>query len=255
MSDLPEVYAIIPARYQSTRFPGKPLTPILGKPMFWHVYNRAGKCSLLKKLILATDDERIKSAADAHQVPVVMTRSDHPSGTDRVLEAAQKIGVPQEAVVVNIQGDEPLIRPELITSLIAPFSDPGIEVTTPAIRISSEAADNPNTVKVVCDRSQKALYFSRSKVPYDRDQTGQGSYFGHIGLYAFRMKTLKRFVSMPPGTLEQIEKLEQLRLLENGISIYVVETDMVAVGVDTPEDVLKVQKLLLVEESFNGQSK
>lgn len=244
MNALPQAYGIIPARYGSSRFPGKPLTPILGKPMFWHVYSRAGKCPFLKTVVLATDDERIKAAADAHQVPVVMTRSDHPSGTDRVLEAAIRIAVPEEAVVVNIQGDEPLIRPEWITALLKPFSDPGIEVTTAAVRIPSEAAANPNTVKVVCGRSGKALYFSRSPVPFDRDRTGRVSYLGHIGLYAFRMKTLVRFVSMAPGKLEEIEKLEQLRLLENGVAIEVVETKGLTVGVDTPEDVARVEKLL-----------
>ena len=212
--------------------------------MFWHVYSRVGKCPLFKTLVLATDDERIKAAAEAYQVPVVMTRSDHPSGTDRVLEAAIKIAVPEEAVVVNIQGDEPLIQPELITALLAPFSDPGIEVTTCAIQISSEAATNPNTVKVVRDRLGNALYFSRSLIPFDRDRTGRVSYLGHIGLYAFRMKTLKRFVFMAPGKLEEIEKLEQLRLLENGVAIQVVETEVMTVGVDTPEDVARVEKML-----------
>ena len=239
MENRPKVYGIIPARYNSTRFPGKPLADISGKPMFWHVFNRASKCTDLLQVVLATDDKRIFSAANNLDVPVVMTRNDHKSGTDRVMEAAMLLKVPENAIVINIQGDEPAMESAMITEIITPFSNPDIQVTTLAKKIKQHEAENPDIVKVVLSAAGNALYFSRSNIPYYRDKT-EKSYLGHIGLYAFRMKTLKKFVSLPPGRLEKIEKLEQLRLLENNIPIHVVITKFSSHGVDRPEDIRKI---------------
>ncbi len=214
MNKLPKCYGIIPARYGSTRFPGKPLAEILGKPMFWHVFKRASRCNEIHQVVLATDDKRIASAAKTLDVPVVMTRSDHASGTDRVLEAAEKLNVPKNAVVVNIQGDEPAHEPAMLTELVLPFSDPDMKVSTLVQRINTDEAKNSDRVKVVFAKDSRALYFSRSLIPFPRDQQ-KGEFYGHIGLYAFRMNILKQFVAMGPSNLELTEKLEQLRLLEN----------------------------------------
>lgn len=243
MNALPNIYGIIPARYQSSRFPGKALADIQGKPMFWHVFNRASQCSQFKKIVLATDDDRIYKAAKMLSVPVLMTAASHPSGTDRVLEAAQKLSVNVEDVVVNIQGDEPLLQPKMLEALVLPFSEQHVQVTTLARKIDSISCQNPDCVKVVTDTSGKALYFSRSAVPFDRKKEGC-EYLGHIGLYAFRMKTLQQFQRLGPSNLETIESLEQLRLLENGIPIQVVITSYDTQGVDRPEDLHKVMHLL-----------
>ncbi|UCD90620.1 MAG: 3-deoxy-manno-octulosonate cytidylyltransferase [Desulfobacterales bacterium] len=172
MPELPRCYGIIPARYGSTRFPGKPLADILGKPMFWHVFKRASQCNEIDQVVLATDDKRIATAAKTLDVPVVMTRSDHASGTDRVLEAAEKLNVPKNAVVVNIQGDEPAHEPAMLTELILPFTDPNVNVSTLAQKIDLNEAKNPDRVKVVLAKDGRALYFSRSLIPYHRDQQG-----------------------------------------------------------------------------------
>ena len=243
MNKLPTCYGIIPARYGSSRFQGKPLAMILGKPMFRHVYERAGKCPELSQVVLATDDERIVSSAKSLNVPVVMTRNDHVSGTDRVLEAAEKLCVPEDAVIVNIQGDEPTLEPAMLSELVQPFESPEIHVTTLARKIHSMEANNPDLVKVVFDRNHKALYFSRAPIPASRNGK-QEEMYGHIGLYAFRMKILRQFVNLGPSRLEVIEKLEQLRLLENGISIHVVITNHRCIGVDRPEDINTVSKIL-----------
>lgn len=243
MSELPTCYGIIPARYDSERFPGKPLAMIHGKPMFFHVYSRAVKCGKLSQVILATDDDRIVTAANAWEVPCVMTRKDHASGTDRILEAAEKMGLPDDAIVINIQGDEPALDPEILARLLLPFHDATIQVTTPVRLIDEDEAQNPDRVKVVFDQTQKALYFSRSVIPFPRDHKNQ-RYYGHIGLYAFRMKTLKQFVNLGTSILEKTEKLEQLRLLENGIPIHVVETNYKSIGVDRPEDIEIVGAIL-----------
>ena len=246
MNNLPKCYGIIPARYGSTRFPGKPLAKILGRPMFWHVFERAGQCPELSQIVLATDDDRIASAANELGVPVVMTRDDHPSGTDRVLEAAGLLRVPGDAVVVNIQGDEPALKPAMLTELVRPFMAPDVQVTTLARRIDPKEAENPDLVKVVFAKDGKALYFSRSPIPYPRDGEGD-EYYGHIGLYAFRMSILRQFVVLKPCRLETIERLEQLRLLENGIPIHVVVTDLRSISVDRPDDIKTVSKILMEE--------
>lgn len=243
MTVLPKCYGIIPSRFDSSRFPGKPLAKIHGKPMFWHVYHRASQCPELHSVALATDDARIENAARQLNVPAIMTRKDHPSGTDRVLEAAVKMQIEDSAVVVNIQGDEPAMQPQMISQLIAPFSEAETCVTTLARRIDRQDAENPDQVKVVLDPNHDAVYFSRSVIPHPRAET-KCAFLGHIGIYAFRLNTLKLFVSLPVGTLEAIEKLEQLRLLENRIKIRVVETGLTSFGVDRPEDIDKVSKMI-----------
>jgi 3-deoxy-manno-octulosonate cytidylyltransferase (CMP-KDO synthetase) len=246
MNKLPKCYGIIPARYGSTRFPGKPLAEILGRPMFWHVFERARQCSELSQIVLATDDERIISAAKELHVPAIMTRDDHPSGTDRVLEAARLLRVPEDAVVVNIQGDEPALDPAMLTELVCPFTIPEVQVTTLARKIDPKEAKSPDLVKVVFAKDGRALYFSRSPIPHPRD--GQvDEFYGHIGLYAFRMSILKQFAGLSQSRLEAVEKLEQLRLLENGIPIHVVVTDHRSIGVDVPEDINAVTKILAEE--------
>jgi 3-deoxy-manno-octulosonate cytidylyltransferase (CMP-KDO synthetase) len=243
MTELPRCYGIIPARYGSTRFPGKPLADILGKPMFWHVFKRASRCNEIHQVVLATDDKRIVSAAKTLDVPVVMTRSDHASGTDRVLEAAEKLNVPENAVVVNIQGDEPAHEPAMLTELVLPFSDPNVKVSTLAQKIDPDEAKNPDRVKVVLAKDNRALYFSRAPIPYSSDLQ-KNKLYGHIGLYAFRMNILRKFVELGPSLLEITEKLEQLRLLENGIPIHVVTTNYKSMGVDRPEDIETVTRIL-----------
>lgn len=245
MTALPPCYGLIPARYQSHRFPGKPLVDILGKPMFYHVYERAVRCDLLRQVWLATDDERIYQAAEKLAVPVVMTRSDHPSGSDRIMEAAQSLGIEEEAVVVNIQGDEPALDPEMLRRMVEPFADEAIRVTTLARIIDAKEAENPDRVKVVRAEGGNALYFSRAKIPYLRDDaSGDAHYLLHIGIYAYRLTALRTFTQLPPSPLEKIEKLEQLRLLETGIPIHVVLSDYQGFGVDRPEDLpLILQRL------------
>ena len=245
---LPPCYGIIPARYQSIRFPGKPLADILGRPMIWHVYQRARQCEALSSVVLATDDDRIRSAAQKLDIPVVMTRADHPSGTDRVLEAAVKLGLDADAVVVNIQGDEPALEPSMLTELVAPFSNPEIEVTTLARKISGREAENPDLVKVVFTADRRAVYFSRSAIPFRRQATYH-NFYGHIGIYALRMQTLNKFVGLDQSRLEIIEKLEQLRLIENNIPIHIVETEHRSIGVDRPEDIEAVSQILAGKQS------
>jgi len=246
MSKLPQCFGVIPARYDSSRFPGKALADINGKPMFWHVYNRAGRCPYFSHIVLATDDRRIFSAAEKLSVPVMMTQKNHPSGTDRVLEAAEKLSAPADAVIVNIQGDEPLLEPDMLGQLIRPFASVRVQVTTLAQKIDSTAALNPDRVKVVLAKDGRALYFSRAPIPCDRDGSGAG-FLGHIGLYAFKMEILRRFQRIGRSRLESIESLEQLRLLEEGIDIHVVTTEHTTLGVDRPEDLQKVLHIMRKE--------
>jgi len=243
MNQLPPCYGIIPTRYASSRFEGKPLALILGKPMIEHVYTRACQCPQLQQVILATDDERIFTKAESLSIPVLMTSPDHTCGSERVLEAARLLAIPEDGVVVNIQGDEPALVPEMLSALIAPFSSPDVQVTTLARQITAKEAQDPDQVKVVMGKDNQALYFSRLPIPYPRDGKEEG-YFGHIGLYAFRMKTLARFVGLDKGLLEQKECLEQLRLLENNIPIQVVITTHKCHGVDRPSDIAVVERML-----------
>jgi len=243
---LPDCYGIIPARYQSTRFPGKALAEIAGRPMIWHVFNQARQCPELSSVVLATDDDRIRSVAEKHEIPVVMTRADHPSGTDRVLEAATKMNLPVDAVAVNIQGDEPALEPAMLTELVRPFSQPEVMVTTLARIIDAREAASPDQVKVVLAQNSTALYFSRSPIPYHRNAQ-KDTYYGHIGLYAFRMPALEKFVTLDQSRLEVTEKLEQLRLLENNVPLHVVLTKHQSIGVDRPEDIEVVSKIIEVK--------
>ncbi|SDN20741.1 3-deoxy-manno-octulosonate cytidylyltransferase (CMP-KDO synthetase) [Desulfonauticus submarinus] len=242
-------YGFIPARYASTRFPGKALAEICGKPMFWHVYTRAKKCKLFKKIYLATDHQLIFQKAQELNIPVILTSSTHKSGTDRILEAAEKLALPSESVIANIQGDEPLINPEMLKELLAPFKNKDIQVTTLAKKISEKDAENPNQVKVVIDKYNFALFFSRSKIPYPRNKSNL--FLGHIGLYAYRYTALKKFACLKRGELERIESLEQLRFLENQIPIYIVKTNYTSIGVDTPEDLEEVKQILKKQENIN----
>ncbi len=245
-----DIYAIIPARYKSTRFEGKPLAMINGKPMFWHVYQQAMKAKV-KAVYLATDDERIMQAAKEYDVPCLMTKEEHSSGSDRICEAANQLNLPDSSIIINIQGDEPLINPEMINQLTTPFHmKPGVQVSTLAHKldtiIDKERFLSANTVKITLDINNNALYFSRSPIPYtrDEDETVGQSFYAHVGLYAFRYDILKLFTELSPSHLEEREKLEQLRLLENNIQIQVVTTDYYSIGVDTPADLEKVKAIL-----------
>lgn len=243
----PVAHGIIPARYASTRFPGKPLVLLHGKPMFWHVWARARQCPHLASVTLATDDERIDEAARELGVPVLMTSPHHESGTDRVHEAATRLGLPPDAVIVNIQGDEPALEPRALTELLGAFADPAVQAATLAHVLDPADLARPDKVKVVLAANGDALYFSRAGIPYARGNGPAESpavALGHIGLYAFTMCTLQRFVSLPPSSLERTEKLEQLRLLENGIPIRVIRTWYASLGVDQAEDAARVLPLL-----------
>ncbi len=239
-------YGIIPARYESSRFPGKPLADICGKPMFWHVWSRASKCPEMKKVVLATDSTLIMDAAEKLGVPAVMTADTHTSGTDRVLEAARKLNLPKDSIVVNIQGDEPCLAPEMLSDLVSPFADNSVRVTTLASPISAQEALSSDRVKVALAKDSRALYFSRSPIPFSQD--GKGEYLLHIGLYGFRMEALETFASLPASPLEKRERLEQLRLLDNGISIHVTVTGHSCHGVDRPDDLDTAIKILKREQ-------
>ena len=240
------IYAIIPARYGSTRFPGKPLTPIAGKPMIQHVYEHALSCPEVLDVFVATDDERISGCVRDFGGKAVMTRKEHPSGTDRIAEASQKMELKRDDLIVNIQGDQPLFHPSSISRLIRPFMQ-GREI--PMATLKYEITDlreveNPNNVKVVTDREGFALFFSRSPLPFFRDPDSPRCHYKHLGFYAYPMEFLTKFVNLPVGELESAEKLEQLRALEYGFRIKVEETPFDSVEVDTPGDVRKVEALL-----------
>lgn len=210
--------------------------------MLQHVYERAGQSRYLSKLVIATDDERIRAAARAFGAPVAMTRADHPSGTDRAAEVAS---ADDAEIVVNIQGDEPLIDPSAIdAAVLALLDDPNVPMASLMKRISGPGEiRNPNVVKVIADRSGDAIYFSRSPIPFDRDSAGI-PYFKHIGLYVYRRKFLMEYPSLPAGPLEKAERLEQLRAIENGYRIRMAETEYDSLGVDTPADMERVSGLL-----------
>jgi 3-deoxy-manno-octulosonate cytidylyltransferase (CMP-KDO synthetase) len=238
---------IIPARWGATRFPGKLLADLDGMPVIGHTWRRASSCARLAELLVATDDQRIADAVAAAGGRAVMTSPDCASGTDRVAEAVS--GLDRFEVVVNIQGDEPLIRPGTIDSLVAAFDDPAVEIATIKTHLRSlEELASPHVVKVVCDRQNNALYFSRFPIPFSRNSRvdvghGPGLGFKHVGLYAYRRRTLLRLAQLPPSTLERAEGLEQLRFLEGGYRIRVLYTAEESVGVDTPEDLEHIRQL------------
>lgn len=236
-----KVLCVIPARYASTRLPGKPLKDIAGKPMVVRVYERASKAKRVSETLVATDDQHIYDAVLAHGGKAQMTRADHPTGTDRLAEVAASR--PDADLIVNVQGDEPLIDPGLIDQLAVCFEqDRELQMATVKTEISDAAEQkNPNNVKVVTDRDGYALYFSRSLLPYPRhDGT---PVYKHIGIYAYRRDFLLQYAKMPETPLEHAESLEQLRALENGYRIKVVETSSKFVGVDTEEDLKKVRAI------------
>lgn len=238
------IIAIIPARYLSTRFPGKPLALICGKPMIQWVYKKVSGVSEISGVYVATDDERIFSAVIEFGGKVIMT-GECSCGSDRVYQACKNIDAD---IILNIQGDEPTIKIEMIQDLISAFNDPKVEMATLKKEISSnEDVHNPNIVKVITDVNDDALYFSRSVIPYNRDGVEDGNYYKHIGVYGYTKKFLKKFVSMPQSSLEKSESLEQLRAIENGCKIRVVETKYQSIGVDLPEHIELVEKELKKE--------
>jgi len=240
-----KVYVIIPSRYGSTRFEGKPLALIAKQPMIRHVFERARAADGVDRVIVATDDERIRDAVHAFGGETVMTRPDHPSGTDRLAEAVERLGLPPEDIVINVQGDQPAFDPKLVSDVVRPLvEDQGLEMSTPIIPTTDlYEINDPNHVKVVFDNDQLALYFSRAPIPWPREGD-ESYYFKHIGIYGYRVSFLRRFVTLPPGRLENLEKLEQLRALEHGFKIKVVLTDLDSPEVDTPKDVPKVEAFL-----------
>lgn len=231
------VYGIIPARYASSRFPGKPLALIHGKPMVQWVYERV-QSSEVRDLVVATDDERIATCVRGFGGRVVMTSPDHASGTDRCGEAALSLEPADHDVVINIQGDEPLISPKEIHLLASAFEDHSVQIATLVNPFHDDTLlHNPNVVKVVKAKNGNVLYFSRQPIPYLRDGgTAPAQYYRHIGIYAYRYGVLNEIVNLPTSGLENSEKLEQLRWLENGYTIRALECDYQGIGVDTPED-------------------
>ena len=237
-----KILGVIPARFSSTRFPGKVLALISSKPMLQHVYERASQARYLSSTIIATDDERIFEAARGFGARVRMTRTDHVSGTDRVAEVASSENA---EIVVNIQGDEPLIDPAAIDAAVLPVvHDPDVQMATLKKRIEDpREITDPNVVKVVTDHAGDAVYFSRCPIPFDRDPGGATSYFKHVGLYVYQRNFLLGYSSLLVGPLETAERLEQLRALENGFRIRVTETEYESLGVDTPADLDRVSRL------------
>ena len=248
-----KVAAVLPARYASTRFPGKPLVKIAGMTMIERVYRQAEKCRLVDEVLVATDDDRIKSCVESFGGNFVMTRDDHPTGTDRLAEVASLR--PDIDIIVNIQGDEPLIDPALVDKVIEPVlnADAHVEMSTLAFPLKNqEDIENNSIVKAVVVLNGFAMYFSRLPVPFDRDsdkrpagEKAPAQYLGHAGLYVYKRDTLLKLASLPESPMEQMEKLEQLRALENGIRIYVAVVDHRRTpAVDNPEDVAVVESFL-----------
>ena len=239
-----QVAGIIPARWGSSRFPGKPLHQLAGKSLLGHVIERVGCCKRLDVVLVATDDERIQREALANGAEVVMTSGQHKTGTDRVAEAITSFPAVQH--IVNIQGDEPLVSPSIIDLMADTLrNQQNIDMITVANPISNlDQLDDPNIVKVVLNRNGDALYFSRSALPHDRTSEEQFSPLRHVGLYGYQRDFLENFVNWPEGHLERVEQLEQLRALENGARIRVVVTEHESIGLDTPEQVPEIEALL-----------
>lgn len=240
--------AIIPARYASTRFPGKPLALLGGRPVIQHVYEKAAQA--LDEAYVATDNERIARVVESFGGHAIMTRADHKSGTDRIEEAAEKIGTDAD-VVINIQGDEPFVDASQLKTLQSLFDCEETQIGTLGKRFDSmEATENPNSPKIVCDKQGFALYFSRSVIPFVRGQEPKSwlnhyPYLKHLGLYAYRREVLREVTQLPQSPLELAESLEQLRWLENGYRIRVGLTDVETVGIDTPADLERAEQFLI----------
>ena len=235
---------MIPARWASTRFPGKPLFEIAGRPLVQHVWDQCQKCKQLDGVVIATDDERIAQAAGAFGAEVIMTSPNHPTGTDRIGEVLEQL--PKATHAINIQGDEPLIDPNLIDRLASELhADTDLEMVTAASQISeAEEIADPNVVKVVLSEFSDALYFSRSAIPFQRNAPDDLVVYRHVGLYAYRRDFVRKFLSWAPTAIERAESLEQLRALSHGTRIRVVLTDHVAPGVDTPEQAAAIESIL-----------
>ena len=227
------VLGVIPARLASTRLPRKVLRELAGLPLVIHTYRSAQRAKTLSDLLIATDDDEVAQVCRSHGAPVVLTSSSHPSGTDRVWEVAQ---THEAEVYVNIQGDEPFVTAGHIDGLVAPFAEPEVQVTTLKILMRPEEVPTRTANKVVTNVRGDALYFSRLPIPFDRDNRGDVVYWKHPGFYAYRRSALEAFHRLPPSSLERAEALEQLRFLENGIPIRVVETTEPTIGVDTEDD-------------------
>ena len=246
------IIGVLPSRWGSTRFPGKPLHLIAGKPLIQHVWERCQRCSRLDEIIVAVDDERIRDAVLAFGGKVAMTSPDHLTGTDRIAEAVRSI--PQATHIVNIQGDEPLIDPALIDELAAAIAvDPALDMATAANPLdpADPAVRDPNVVKVAVALDGRALYFSRSPLPFFRNPVAALPVLRHKGIYAYRRDFLERFITWPPSPLELAESLEQLRALENGASIKVLLTTDTSPGVDTPEQAREIEHLLKLQPIFS----
>jgi 3-deoxy-manno-octulosonate cytidylyltransferase (CMP-KDO synthetase) len=242
------VVAIIPARYKSNRFEGKPLALIAGKPMIEHVVKRAMRVKLLSRVVVATDDLRIGKCVESFGGEFVLTRDDHVSGSDRLAEAAEILGVSEQDVIVNIQGDQPLFAEEVVEQVARPLlDDPLLPMSTLIYKIiRPEEINDPNHVKTVFNKDNYALYFSRSPIPFQRnpEEAVSPTYYKHLGFYAYRKSFLLSFVDLPEGEWERFEKLEQLRVLEYGYKIKLVLTEHDSIEVDTVEDLLRVEKFL-----------
>lgn len=241
--EIGHVLAVIPARLGSTRLPRKVLRELAGEPMIAWVYRAARACPLLDRVLIATDSQEVLDFAQAHSLPAVFTPADCASGTDRVHAVAQSIAAD---IYVNIQGDEPLLTPEHFPPLLQLFERPEVQVATLAVRCPAADVNNPNAVKVVTAEDGRALYFSRATIPHDRDGSGFAGYRKHLGIYAYRKAALDRFAALPASWIEQVERLEQLRLLDNGIDIYVAGAPADTIGVDTEEDLQRAEAVLAV---------
>ena len=235
------IAAVIPARLGSTRLSRKVLRPIAGRPMVEWVWRAAAASGLMDPVVVATDSEEVASVCRERGIPVAMTSPDCPSGSDRVREVARKIDAD---IYVNIQGDEPTLTADFFPPLLGLFERPEVEVSTLAVKCPAEEFANPNAVKVVTALDGRALYFSRATIPFDRDKTGFAGYRKHLGIYAYRKAALERFATLPPSPLEKLERLEQLRLLENGMALYVADALRDTIGVDTEEDLVRAEAVL-----------
>ena len=242
-----KIIGVIPARYQSSRFPGKPLADILGKPMIWWVYQQCLKVQELNEVYVATDDERIFNACTNLGIRVIMTSDQHHSGTDRVGEVASKV---EGDLFINIQGDEPLIEPQMIRDIIGIFADESVYYGSLRKQITDEAEiQAPSTVKVVVDKNEDALYFSRSVIPSNIKDGKLARVYRHVGIYAYKRDFLMTFIQLPPAELEAGEGLEQLRALENGYKLRVHETQFDSIGVDLPEHIAMVEQAIRRNQS------
>ena len=239
------VAGIIPARLHSTRLSRKVLRPIAGLPMIEWVWRAAAASGLMDPVVVATDADEVAAACRERAIPVVLTSPACASGSDRVREAARHIDA---GIYVNIQGDEPTLTPDFFPPLLAPFRRPHVEVATMAVPCPAAEFANPNAVKVVAALDGRALYFSRATIPFDRDRLGFTGYRKHLGIYAYRKAALERFATLPPSPLESLERLEQLRFLENGIDIYVAEAPRDTIGVDTEEDLARAEAALTISQ-------